>query len=154
MKPRARIYDPFASATAWTPRPAKPTFEHTAANSTFLATQQGPLTQVNVGPTPSRAAQLNAAERSPLEARYPAIAMAITHLWGYPEMNDYFSKLWLSDGNAEPIDPEAMADLMLLARIHQHLAPSRPQRTLASMLGTDESRFHDDDRWSMNRRRR
>jgi hypothetical protein len=153
MKPRARTYDPFSSASTWAPRPEKPAFAHTAANSSFMATQ-GPLSQLNVGLQPSRAAQQNAAERSALEARYPAIALAITLLWGYPEMNDYFSKLWLSDGQSEPIDPEAMADLMLLARIHQHLAPTRPQRSMATMLGTDQSRFLDEDRWSMNRRRR
>lgn len=77
MKLRPRSHDPFESA-AWSGRPAMPVFEHTAANTTFLATRQGPLTQVNVGQTRSRVAQLNAAERSPLEARYPGIAMAIT----------------------------------------------------------------------------
>ncbi len=154
MKPRARIYDPFSSASTWAPKPVQPAFAHTAANSRFAPTEQGPLTQVNVGPQPSRIAQQNAAERSALEARYPAIALTITLLWGYPEMNDYFSKLWLADGQSEPIDPEAMADLMLLARIHQHLAPSRPQRSMSGMLGTDQSRFMDDDRWATSRRRR
>ncbi|MCA3218003.1 MAG: hypothetical protein ING59_05470 [Burkholderiales bacterium] len=47
-----------------------------------------------------------------------------------------------------------MADLMLLARIHQHLAPSRPHRSRGSMLAIDQSSFYDEDRWSMNRRRR
>lgn len=147
MKPRARLYDPFASSNAWAPRhQAKPaSFAHTAANSTFLATQGLP-TQVSVGAQPSRADQLTNIERSALEAKYPGIAMAVTLLWGYPEMNDYFGKLWLADENSEPIDPDAMADLMLLARLHQHLAPSRTERTMASMLGADFNQFAIGDR--------
>lgn len=149
MKPRARLYDPFAAADAWTPRPAKPVFAHTAANSAFLPTQGAP-TQVNLGSSPSREAQQ--AERSPLEAKYPGMAMAVTMLWGYPEMNDYFSKLWLADENSEPIDPDAMADLMLLARLHQHLAPARSERTMASIYGVDNERFFD-ERWQDRARR-
>jgi len=59
-----------------------------------------------------------------LERRYPQMARAISLLWGYPEMNAYFGKLWLPDGQAEPIDPEVMADLMLLARLHLDIVPT------------------------------
>ncbi len=59
-----------------------------------------------------------------LERRYPQMARAISLLWGYPEMNAYFTKLWLPEGQAEPIDPEVMADLMLLARLHMDIMPS------------------------------
>jgi hypothetical protein len=59
-----------------------------------------------------------------LERRYPQMARAISLLWGYPEMNAYFGKLWLPDGKAEPIDPEVMADLMLLARLHMDIMPT------------------------------
>lgn len=52
------------------------------------------------------------------------MARAISLLWGYPEMNAYFSKLWLPDSKAEPIDPEVMADLMLLARLHMDIVPT------------------------------
>jgi hypothetical protein len=71
-----------------------------------------------------------------LEARYPDIVRAIELLWGYPEMNEYFDRLWLSDGTQRPIDPEAMSELMLLARVHQVLLPERPGRTLAQIYGS------------------
>jgi len=74
--------------------------------------------------------------RSKLERNYPAIANSIRLLWGYPEMNEYFAKLWLADGRSEPIDPEVMADLMLLARVHQELLPARPKASMASIYGS------------------
>jgi hypothetical protein len=58
---------------------------------------------------------------------------AITLLWGHPEMNVYFEKLWLDDGSRTPIAPEAMSELMLLAGVHQCLSPQRPVRTMASI---------------------
>jgi hypothetical protein len=73
---------------------------------------------------------------SRLERKYPAMARAIELLWGYPEMNEYFDKIWLADGSAELIDPEVMADLMLLARVHQDLLPTRPKTSMASIYGT------------------
>ena len=75
-------------------------------------------------------------ERSQLERRHPAIVRSVGLLWGYPEMNEYFDRLWLGDSRAEPIDPEAMADLMLLARVHQELVPVRPKDTASSIYGT------------------
>jgi hypothetical protein len=76
-----------------------------------------------------------AQQLSVLEATHPEIVQAITLLWGYPEMNTYFEKLWLSDGNQQPIAPEAMSELMLLAGVHRWLTPERPQHTLASIYG-------------------
>lgn len=72
-----------------------------------------------------------------IEERHPEIARAISLLWGYPEMNDYFDRLWLADGAHGPIDPDAMSELMLLARVHQAIVPARPSRTMAEILGTD-----------------
>jgi len=74
--------------------------------------------------------------RSKLERDYPAMANAIRLLWGYPEMNEYFAKLWLADGRCDPIDPEVMADLMLLARVHLDIVPAHPKTTLNSIYGT------------------
>ena len=86
---------------------------------------------------------------SKLERNYPHMAKAISLLWGYPEMNEYFDKLWLADGASEPIDPEVMADLMLLARVHQELLPVRPKTSLASIYGTAyANRPAKDDVWS------
>jgi len=76
-----------------------------------------------------------AQQLSVLEATHPEVVQAITLLWGYPEMNAYFEKLWLSDGNQKPIAPEAMSELMLLAGVHRWVAPERPQHNLASIYG-------------------
>jgi hypothetical protein len=139
-KRREREYDPFANS-AWAPRgvPADG-FAHTAVNSAFVPAQ-GPPTVLNPG-TADRNAVRNSVERSALETRYPGIAMTVSLLWGRPEMNDYFSKLWLADGNSEPIDPDAMAELMLLARLHQHLVAPRHSGALAGALGGDFDRFY------------
>lgn len=110
MRPRPRFYDPYARASTLSP----------------LRREPAPARK----PAP-------ASDRSVLEARYPGMAHAITLLWGHPEMNEYFRKLWLADGSQTPIDPEAMSELMLLAQIHLHIVPEKPQRTLASIYGTD-----------------
>jgi len=74
-------------------------------------------------------------DTSIIEARHPDIARAISLLWGYPEMNEYFDRLWLADGDQGPIDPDAMSELMLLSRVHQSLVPQRPGRSLAALYG-------------------
>jgi len=74
-------------------------------------------------------------ETSIIEARHPDIARAISLLWGFPEMNQYFDRLWLADGNHGPIDPDAMSELMLLSRIHQSIVPQSPGRSLAALYG-------------------
>ncbi len=112
MRPRPRSYDPFARLQTLSPPVREP----------------APAARSRGAP--------DAHDRSVLEMRYPGIAHAITLMWGYPEMNEYFRKLWLADGNQTPIEPEAMSELMLLAQIHLHIVPERPQRTLASIYGT------------------
>lgn len=77
------------------------------------------------------------ANRSILEACHPDIVRAISLLWGYPEMNEYFDRLWMADDANGPIDPEAMSELMLLSRVHQMIVPQRPNRTLASIYGSN-----------------
>jgi hypothetical protein len=87
-------------------------------------------------------------ETSVVEARHPEIARAISLLWGFPEMNEYFDRLWLADGGQGPIDPDAMSELMLLSRVHQSIVPQRPGRSLAALYGGNRvndtgSRPHD-----------
>lgn len=115
MKPRIRSYDPFANLH---PRVAQPAANDAVTRSTPAA----------VG---------KESGRSVLEARYPGMAQSISLMWGFPELNTYFDRLWLADGSATPIDPEAMSELMLLAQIHQSLLPQRPGRSLATIYGSD-----------------
>jgi hypothetical protein len=51
-------------------------------------------------------------------------------------MNEYFDKLWLANDRSDPIDPEVMADLMLLARVHQDVVPTRPKGSVSSIYGS------------------
>lgn len=91
--------------------------------------------------------------RSRLERGAPDIAKAITLLWGYPELNSYFTKLWTGETQG-PIDPEVMAEIMLLARIHNELMPTRPA-TNSTIYGTAYgSRFTRPDVWGDVPRRR
>jgi hypothetical protein len=130
MKPRIRPYNPFANLQAPAASPA--------AND--------PMSRA--APTPRTSG------RSVLESRYPGMVQAITLMWGYPELNAYFDRLWLADGTQTPIDPEAMSELMLLAQIHQQLVPQRPARSLASIYGTDYASPRKRDVWADVPRRR
>lgn len=74
--------------------------------------------------------------KSKIERDHPDIVRSLTLLWGYPEMNDYFSKLWLDNGRAPALDPEVAADLMLLTRVHWQLVPARGNTRPDSTFGT------------------
>jgi hypothetical protein len=125
MKPRLRSYDPFANL--------HPNVARLAANDAVTRTTPAP------GGKDSG--------RSVIETRYPGMAQAISLMWGYPEMNAYFDRLWIADGSQTPIDPEAMSEFMLLAQVHQMLVPQRPGRSLATIYGTDYSGGGKRDLW-------
>lgn len=141
MKPRARVYDPFANSTWSTPDRAPATQLAKAAEDSATLSSLGQPNHVNMGAADRRAVAISA-ERSPLEAKYPVIALAVTLLWGRPEMSDYFDKLWLADESSQPIDPDAMSDLMLLARLHQQLQPPPRGGRLAAAFGSDFDRLN------------
>jgi hypothetical protein len=132
MKPRFRSYDPFATPV---PRVVQP-----AAND--AVTRATPVAQSKDG------------EKSILETRYPAMLHAISLMWGYPEMNAYFDRLWLADGTQTPVGPDAMSELMLLAQIHQILVPQRPGRSLSNIYGASPARTGRRDVWEDIPRRR
>jgi len=63
--------------------------------------------------------------QSVLETRFPRILQAIQALWGYPEMNLYFSKLMMDErGDRDGFPPEAWEEIHLLMDLHQRLLPS------------------------------
>ena len=67
--------------------------------------------------------------RSVLEERFSDVARSIGLMWGYPELNEYFGRIWRGDMPGGPqLDPEALAELMLLARVHQVICPDRPRQ--------------------------
>ena len=74
--------------------------------------------------------------RSSVEKRYPAVVRALTLLWGHPEMNQYFEKVWSGRDPSLNLDPESMAEVMLLAAIHQRVCPYRPAKSVEVLYGT------------------
>jgi hypothetical protein len=132
MKPAFRSYDPFANLHPQSVRPA--------AN--------------DVGTRPIAKPAATESGRSVIEWRYPGMMQSICLMWGHPELNAYFDKLWLADGSQTPIDPEAMAELMLLAHLHQSIVPQRPSRSLSTIYGTDYTRGARRDVWEDTPRRR
>jgi len=110
-----------------------------------------PMMELPAPRMPPRTEASPRVETSIIEARHPEIARAITLLWGFPEMNQYFDRLWMAEGNQGPIDPDAMSELMLLSRLHQGIVPQSPGRSLAALYGgnrVNESEGRPRNPWS------
>lgn len=61
---------------------------------------------------------------APLEKSFPHILKKIQALWGYPEMNLYFSRLIIDDrGDREGFPAEVWDDLHTLMQLHQTILP-------------------------------
>jgi hypothetical protein len=105
------------------------------ASEAAVAAAVGPVPVRRMAPLPSARNGVVAAT-SVLETRHPDMARAITLLWGHPEMDTYFQRLWLAESNQAPIDPESMSELMLLAQLHVAVVPRRPEHNLAHIYGT------------------
>jgi hypothetical protein len=72
---------------------------------------------------------------------YPAVVRALTLLWGRPEMNQYFDKVWSGQDPTLNLDPDALADLMLLAGVHRHICPYRPAQPVDAVYGRTADRW-------------
>lgn len=78
----------------------------------------------------------DAAGRSVLEQRYPAVVRSLTLLWGYPEMNQYFSKVSGGQDPSLDLDAAAMSELMVLADVHRRICPQSPAKSVQDIYGT------------------
>jgi hypothetical protein len=72
---------------------------------------------------------------SALEQRYPTVVQSLTLLWGHPEMNQYFEKISSGQDASLNLDPAAMAEVMLLAAVHQRICPYRPAKRVDEIYG-------------------
>jgi hypothetical protein len=88
-----------------------------------------------VAAVPSAAVRSGRDQHSAVEQRYPAVVRALTLLWGHPEMNQYFEKVWSGRDPSLNLDPDAMAELMMLAAVHQRICPHLPAKSVAEMYG-------------------
>jgi hypothetical protein len=75
------------------------------------------------------------ADESVLERHYPAVVRAIMLLWGYPELNQYFAKIWSGQDPTLVLAPDAMAEAMLLSSVHQRICPFGPAKSVADLYG-------------------
>ena len=82
------------------------------------------------------AVSANAAGLSVLERRHPAVIQTLRLLWGYPELNQYFEKVYSGRDASLNLAPDAMAELMLLASVHQRICPHRPAATVQELYGS------------------
>lgn len=74
-------------------------------------------------------ARLNATQTA-LESSQPELLRSILLLWGHPEMNAWFDRIWSGESGAG-LDPEVIAELMLLSQMHRWLMPTpTPQVSL------------------------
>jgi hypothetical protein len=87
---------------------------------------------------------------SALERRHPAVIQTLRLLWGYPELNQYFEKVYSGRDSSLNLAPDAMAELMVLASVHQRICPHRPAATVQELYGS--SRLSDP--WKPARLRR
>lgn len=99
--------------------------EPVAANSTIAQPLTVPAPQAVVKPIdPSK---------TELEAQFARISTQITLLWGYPEMDTFFNKLWIDDrGNRAGFPKAVMEDLMFLASLHQIVHAQQPTSPYAN----------------------
>lgn len=59
-----------------------------------------------------------------LEAQFPHILAAIQALWGFKELNTYFTKLTIDErGGRAGFPPEVWDEIHTLLRLHQEILP-------------------------------
>lgn len=91
-------------------------------------------------PTPGPAARASplpsSVGPSVLEQRYPAVVRTLTLLWGYPELNDYLSRVAAGvETRLSGMEPAAMAELMLLGEVHRRICPQMPGHKIDEIYG-------------------
>ena len=84
-------------------------------------------------PVPSKPAP--SSSLSVLERRHPAVIQTLRLLWGFPELNQYFEKVYSGADSSLNLMPDAMAELMLLASVHQRICPIRPAKAVHEVYG-------------------
>ncbi len=145
MKPHTRSLDPFSNyrKDAGNKQAVAPWIS--AQSGSRPATLPANAIRANTYPAPQKT------ELSTLEAKYPGMAQAVTLLWGHPEMNAYFERIWMADSMQTPLHPDAMAELMVLARLHQDLRPQRPASLNHAMYGSQYKLQPRSDVWEGTR---
>ena len=90
----------------------------------------------SVASNPVPATPANNSHLSILERRHPAVIQTLRLLWGYPELNQYFEKVYSGRDSLLNLAPDAMAELMVLASVHQRICPHSPAKPVEELYGT------------------
>lgn len=109
-----------------------------------MARYRFPITNSSVSTLRSRGVRMRPADvyKSDLEMKYPNVLTAIQSMWGYKELNTYFSKLTMDDrGGREGFPPEVWEEIHLLLKLHQELVPEPLFKNNPSRHALDFSRF-------------
>ncbi len=145
MKPRTRSFDPFSNFRKDVGEGQAVTPWINSQSGSRPATLPANAIKTNAYPAPQKT------DLSVLEAKYPGMAQAVTLLWGHPEMNAYFERIWMADSAHTPLHPDAMAELMMLARLHQELRPQRPATLSHTTYGSQYKLQARSDVWEGTR---
>jgi hypothetical protein len=70
-----------------------------------------------------------------LERRHPSVIQTLRLLWGFPELNQYFERVYSGEDASLSLAPDAMAELMLLASVHQRICPHRLAKPVEELYG-------------------
>jgi hypothetical protein len=84
---------------------------------------------------PTASPSIDRSVESAIEQHYPAVKRSLTLLWGHPEMNQYFEKVWSGQDPTLNLDPQAMSELMLLAAVHERVCPFLPAKKVEDLYG-------------------
>lgn len=96
-----------------------------------LEGRPAPNTKSPEAPAAPRDTQL-----SVLERRHPAVIQTLRLLWGYPELNQYFERVYGGRDSSLNLEPDAMAELMLLASVHQRVCSHCPAKPVEELYGS------------------
>ena len=62
--------------------------------------------------------------KTALETHFPNILETIQTMWGYKELNAYFSRLTMDDrGSREGFPPSVWDEIHTLSNLHHHIVP-------------------------------
>jgi hypothetical protein len=109
-----------------------------------MARYQFPVSNKSASSLHARGIRVRAADlyKSDLEMKYPNILTAIQSMWGYKELNTYFSKLTMDDrGGREGFPPEVWDEIHLLLKLHQEIVPEPLFKGNPSRHALDFGRF-------------
>jgi tankyrase len=77
-----------------------------------------------------------------IEEKYPRICQQLALMWGHPELEKWFEKMWIDDrGTRQGFPPEVMSELMFVSSLHQVAYPTLGPQFANRAIDTVGKRF-------------